>query len=141
MMGAIKTIIQAVETRMTALGFTLTKEVFDFDLVPDSIINKAYRIETRMKSNRYDSGNIANSQDEISVWIAYKGLRNNRAVRDTALDDRETVEKDLVNSATILALSSNPLLMMDGEASIIKELENYLVSKLVFTADYLKSLA
>jgi hypothetical protein len=140
-MAAITILLAAIEARLTALGFDKTDEVFDFNAVPASVIDKAYRIDVKMLSNAYYSGNIGNPRDAIEIWIAYKMKRNARTVRDAALADRETIEKDLVTNATILALASNPLLTMDGEASMQKELENYLVLKLTFTADYLRSLA
>jgi len=84
---------------------------------------------------------VANPKEEIAIWIAYKTKRNPRAVWKTALDDRETVENDLVNAEAISSLSSDPLLEMDQEASSQKLLEDYLISKLVFSVDYIRSIA
>jgi len=137
----IRTLIETIETRMTALGFTATNTVFDFDLVPDSVIHKAYRIESRIVGNNYDMGGLANPREEISIWVAYKMKRDARAAWKTALDDREAIEDDLVNSPTIMALDSDPLLTLDSEASAQKYLEDYLVSKLAFTADYLRTIS
>jgi hypothetical protein len=137
----IRTLIEAVETRMTALGFTATNTVFDFDLIPDSIIHKAYRIESRIIGNNYDMGGLANPREEISIWVAYKMKRDARAAWKTALDDREVIEDDLVNNPTIMALDSDPLLTLDSEASAQKYLEDYLVLKLAFTADYLRTIS
>jgi hypothetical protein len=137
----IRTLIEAVETRMTALGFTATNTVFDFDLIPDSIIHKAYRIESRIIGNNYGMDNQANPREEIAIWIAYKMKRDARAAWKTALDDREVIEDDLVNNPTIMALDSDPLLTLDSEASAQKYLEDYLVLKLAFTADYLRTIS
>jgi hypothetical protein len=137
----IRSLIEAIETRMTALGFTATNTVFDFDLVPDSIIHKGYRIESRIIGNRYGMDNQANPHEEISIWVAYKMKRDARAAWKTALDDREAIEDDLVNNPTIMALDSNPLLMLNSEASAQKYLEDYLVLKLAFTADYLRTIS
>jgi hypothetical protein len=140
-MGTIKAIVEAIETRMTALAFTVTEEVFNFDAVPSSIINKAYRIETRQVGSRYDSGNVGNAKDEIVIWIAYTVAPKPRTAWKTALDDRETIETDLINAAGIRALASDPLLTMNGEASTQKQVdETYLVSRLVFMADYLRTI-
>lgn len=136
----IRTLIEAIETRMTALGFTATNAVFDFDIVPDSIIHKAFRIESRIVGNNYGMDNLANPREEIVIWIAYKMKRDARATWKSALDDREAIEDDLVNDPTIMALSSDPLLALNSEASSQKYLEDYFVSKLAFTADYLRTI-
>jgi hypothetical protein len=137
----IRTLIEAIETRMTALGFTASNTVFDFDLVPDSVINKTFRIESRIIGNSYGMDNLANPREEIAIWIAYKMMRDARAAWKSALDDREAIEKDLVKNATIMALDSDPLLMLDSEASAQKYLEDYFVLKLAFTADYLRTIS
>lgn len=140
-MGALKNIVAAVETRLIALGYTATDEVFNFDAVPDSIMDKAFRIEARQLSCVYDSGNIANPKAEITIWIAYKELRIPRTAWKTALDDQEAIEKDLMNAAGILALASNPLLEMSGEAGTQKEIGDYIISRIPFQVDFLRSLA
>jgi hypothetical protein len=137
----IRTLIEAIEARMTALGFAATNTVFDFDLVPDSVIHKAYRIESRIVGNNYGMDGLANPREEISIWVAYKMKRDARAAWKTALDDREVIEDDLVNNPTIMALDSDPLLTLDSEASAQKYLEDYLVLKLAFTADYLRTIS
>lgn len=140
-MGSIKDIIEAIEVRMDALGFTQTDDVFDFNAVPQSRINKAFRIETSPRSNNYFSGNIANVKETITIWISYKAKRNRRTVWKTGLNDRESIEVDLINAAGISGLASDPLLTMDQEASSQKELPNHIISKLVFTADYIRDIS
>ena len=137
-MGSIKDIVEAVETRMVALGFTQTDEVFDFNAVPESKINKAFRIETRLRTGRYHSGNLSNPIESLEIWIAYKATRNRRIVAKAGLDDRETIETDLINAASITGLASDPLLTMDQEASNQKLLPNHLIVKLAFSVDYLR---
>ena len=140
-MGSIKDIVEAVETRMVALGFTQTDEVFDFNAVPQSKINKAFRIETRLRTGRYHSGNLSNPIESLEIWIVYKATRNRRTVAKTGLDDRETIETDLINAAGISGLDSDPLLMMDQEASNQKLLPNHLIVKLAFSVDYLRDVS
>jgi len=137
----IRTLIEAIEARMAELGFTATNTVFDFDSIPDSIIDKAYRIESRIVGNAYGMDNLANPHEEIAIWIAYKMRRDARAAWKAGLDDREAIEDDLVNDPTIMALDSDPLLALDSEASSQKYLKGYLVSKLAFTADYLRTMS
>jgi hypothetical protein len=140
-MSKIRAIIEAIEARMAALAFAPTKEAFDFDGVPDSVIHKAFRIESRVLENRYGMDNQVNPREEIAIWIAYKMRRDALAAWKGALDDRETIENDLVNSPAIMALDSDPLLALNSEASAQKYLKNYLVSKLAFTADYLRTIS
>ena len=140
-MGDITDIIEAIENRMELLGFKATEEVFDFDSVSDSVIDKSFRIEARPIDNEYHLGNIANTKEQIEIWIARKTRRKARTIWKTALNDRETIEKDLINASSISGLASDPLLMMDREASQEKFLENYLITKLVFTADYIRNIS
>ena len=140
-MGDIKSIIEAIEARMVALGFNTTEEVFDFDSIADSVIDKSFRIETSVVENVYHSGNIAQTTEEIEMWIAYQIRRKARTVWKTGLDDRETIENDLINAASISGLSSDPLLQMDREATTQKYLMDYLVSKLVFSCDYIRDVS
>lgn len=140
MAGDLTTIVAAVKDRLGALGFTAAKAIFDFDAVPDSIINKAYRIETRLLSNDYQLGNRASTVDAIEIYVAYKLGRSPLAAWDLATDDRETIEKDLISNATIAALAQESILWLDPEAAALKYLENYLVSKMVFRCDYIRDL-
>lgn len=140
-MGDIKEIQEAIEARMVAMGFTQTKEVFNFDEIPNSIIHKAFRIETALRSNPYYSGNISNPKETIDIWIAYKIKRDALAADKLAKDDRESIEVDLINHSSISELSSNPILMFDQEGSTAKYLANYLVSLLSFTVDYVRDVS
>lgn len=140
-MGAITDIIAAVEARMLVLGFEQSNDVFDFDTVPSSNIHKAFRIETRILRNPYHSGDVANPREELIIWIAYRATRDVNAAWKSALNDRESVERDLINAASISGLSCDPLLQMDSEASAQKYLESYLVSKLAFTVDYVRDIS
>ncbi len=139
-MGDIKDIVEAIEARLVANSFVATEEVFDFDTVPNSVIDKAFRIETTIIENPYYSENISNPLEEIEILIAYEALRKTRTQWKTALDDRETLEVDLINHATIGAIADT-LLTMDREATTQKYLENYLISRLVFTANYIRDIS
>lgn len=140
MAGDLTTIILAVEARLAELGFKAAKEVFDFDAVPDSIIDKAYRIETRLSGNDYQLGNRAATTESIEIYIAYKLGRSPVAAWYEALDDREEIEKDIIGNATIAALAQAPILALNEEAAALKYLESYLVSKVVFRCDYIRDL-
>lgn len=140
-MGDIKDIVEAVETRLVSLGYTETEEVFDFDAVPDSIIDSSFRIEVDNVENEYYSGNISRTIDNIGIWIAFKELRKPRTQWKNALNARETIEVDLINHSSISGLSSDPLLIMDREASVEKYLGDYLILNLIFSCDYIRDIS
>ena len=141
MAGDLTAIIAEIGKRLEALGFKPVKTVFDFDAVPDSIIDKAYRVETRLAGNDYNMGNQATTTETVEIFIAYKLGRDSAAAWAKALDDRETVERDIINDGTIAGLPSDPILALNQEAAAQKYLENYLVSKIVFRCDYIRDLA
>jgi hypothetical protein len=139
---AIKEILTAIAARMVVLGFKEATERFDFDAVPDSIINKNFRTETALAGNEYDLGGQANPVDSIAIFIAYKipAAGSSLTVYQAALDDREAVESDLAKAASIVGLASSPVMTMDREATAVKYLGDYLISKLAFSCDYLRTL-
>lgn len=140
-MGDIKDIIEAIEARMVVLGFTQTEVLFNFEEIPDSIIHQAFRIDSPIPvENPYYSGNISNPQKNIPIWIAYKAYRKSRTAMKTAEDDRETIEVDLINHSSITGLGTDPLLTLSDE-STAKEVEGYIVSNLVFTANYIRDIS
>ena len=141
MAGAIGSIIAAVEARMAALGFAATDEVFNFDAVPDSVINKAFRIETRLLDKQNMTGQMARVQEELTIYIAYRSAAQSlRTAWKTAMDDRETIEKDITNATSILGLASGPFIFLNRETDNQKYVVEYLVSKLGFTVHYNLSL-
>jgi hypothetical protein len=140
-MGDIRQIIEVIEAKLQSLGYKPTDEVFDFDSVPNSIMDRAFRIETRMIENAYYSGQIANPKQEISIYIAYKERRAMRAIWKVAYDEMEIIEKELMAPGLFAGLVSDPLIWMDNEASALKYLENYLILRVVFVVDYLRDIS
>jgi hypothetical protein len=137
--SALTYIIAAIEARLVALGFAMTEDVFDFDQVPDSVINKACRITTRRIGIDYYSGNLANPKDEITIWIAYvaEGGMSVRTVEKAAIDDRQYIENDLLKAASIRALASDPLLIFEGDEASTRGVGGcYVVSKVSIRVDY-----
>lgn len=140
MAGDMTAILAAVRTRMASLGFKESAAVFDFDTMPDTAIDRAFRIETRVVGNEYILGNKSVTTEELGVFVAYKLKRKDMDALDAALDDRERIEKDVINDPTIAALAQGPILRMAGESMTIKYSDNYLVSKIALTCDYIRSL-
>jgi hypothetical protein len=138
--GDIKSIVEAIEARMVALSFVQTEEVFDFDSVPDSVVDKAFRVVPEPVENQIYLNYIENPLEMIHVWIAYKLYRKPRTVEKTAIDDRETIWKDLVNASSISGLSSDPLLTYAGH-DMTEYNEAYMVSHLYFQVDYIRDVS
>lgn len=140
-MGDLTAIKQAVEARMVVLTFVKSNEKFDFEDVPNSVIDKAFIVSVSRGENEYLSGNLSNPKDILEILIAYKTKRNERVVGDIAIDDRETIEVDIINHASITGLDTDPLLILNQEAESEKLLEHYLVSRLGFTVDYIRDVS
>lgn len=136
MAGDLRTILDAIRVRMDSLGFKATDKAFDFDAVPDSLMDRAYRIETRLLESTPILGNRAVTAEELAVFVAYKLKRKDADALDAALDDREKIERDIVNDATVAALAQRPILRLAGDSMAVKYLDNYLVSKTVLRCDY-----
>lgn len=140
--SAIRTLFEAVEARLDALGFRASDETFDFDHVPASVLNGSYRIESRLVSKGMMMGQHAKVQEDLSIYIAYKPVKRSvRSAQKQALDDREAIEKDVINNASILTLASSPLLWINHDASAQKYVSDILISRLVISADYLIAVA
>lgn len=136
--NAIVTLIEAIETRLEALGYFATEEVFDFDSVPSSVIHQSFRIETKPDDIIYHADNLTNPIEAITIWLAFWKKRVTRADVKTMLTSyRENVETDLLNSSTILGLASDPLLTL-RDAELGKDHENFLIMRLMFHANYLR---
>lgn len=138
-MTGLKDIIEAIAEAMKTAGFKPTKEAFSFDAVPDSTIDRAFRIDTRIDQTEYQMSMIREIDEIITVWIAYKGLRDINAVRNTAAADRESVERALINDAAIAALDCNPIVDMIG-GEMAEYADAYLVSRIDFNVNYVQSV-
>jgi len=140
MSGDLTTIVAKIRERLEALKFKSSKTVFDFDSVPDSTIDRSYRIETRLLENEYHLGGRAGTAEAIEIYIAYKAKDQVEAMIRAA-DDREVIEKDLLWDETIAGLAQRPILNLENEAAAQKYLEDYFVSKTVFRCDYSRDIS
>lgn len=139
--NAIVALIEAIETRMIALGYKETEDWFDFDSVPSSVIHQAFRIETRPEEVIYHAGNLANPIEAIEIWMAFWKKRVTRTNIKTMLTSyREDVETDLLNSSAISGLASDPLMTLK-EAEFGKDNQNFLILRLMFHANYLRDVS
>lgn len=135
--GVLMTIVEAFEARLEALGFVASPEIFDFNGVPSSIIDKAYRIETVHRATQALSGNGLNESWAIEIYIAYQGDQGMRAAWGAAHDDREAIEDDILTNNAIAALA---VVLPDQDSAAQKYLSSFLVSKVVFRVDYVRQL-
>ena len=83
--NAIVALIEAIETRLVALGYNATEEWFDFDSVPSSVIHQSFRIDTRPGEVIYYSGNLSNPMEQIEIWLAFWKKRVTRTNVKTML--------------------------------------------------------
>lgn len=138
--NAIVALIEAIETRLKALGYKETEEVFDFDSVPSSVIHQAFRIETQPEEVIYHAGNLANPIEAITIWFAFWKKRVTRTNIKTMLTSyREDVETDLLKIST-QGLASDPLMELK-EAEFGKDNQNFLILRLMFHANYVRSVS
>lgn len=138
-MTGIKDIIEAAAQALNDAGFKPTKEAFSFDAVPDSTIDKSFRIETRVDQTEYQMFMIRECNEFMSVWIAYKGLRDINSIRNAAAADREAIERLILNDAALAALDCNPIVGMIG-GEMAEYADAYLVSRIDFGINYVQSV-
>lgn len=138
-MTGLKDIIEAVAEAMKTAGFKPTKEAFSFDAVPDSTIDRAFRIESRIDQTEYQMFMIRECDEILSVWIAYKALRDINAVRNNAAADREAIERAMISDPALVALDCNPIVNMIG-AEMAEYADAYLVSRIDFNINFVQSV-
>jgi hypothetical protein len=105
-----------------ALGYGLSKDMFDFEAVPSSVMDKAYRWEISTDEIRELTGRRVEKDKTLDLWFAYKLTAggDRKAGVLAMLGLIETVEDTLLG-----ALSSLPSLVM--KAAMSKLVGGYIV--------------
>ena len=80
--------VVAFQDAIELLGYTLSDDMFDFDAVPASKIDKAYRIEVETDGMSELTGLRIEKTKRMTVWVAYKV---------TAKGDREEAFLDILD--------------------------------------------
>jgi hypothetical protein len=93
---SIKTHLETIMDSIEAQGYIFTNEVFDFDSVPASIMNKAYRITVETEPILEEVGRVQKHK-RVSVWLAYRfGPKGTRAKFLDIVDHQDTMEDDII---------------------------------------------
>lgn len=64
-------LLTELETILEAQGLSISKEVFNFEKVPDSVINNKYRYEVVAMDDTEESSGGMDANAQIEVFIAY----------------------------------------------------------------------
>jgi hypothetical protein len=98
-MSNVLTHIQAIKTAIEGEGYVYTKEVFDFDNVPNSKINKAYRFIPGLGGQEDEVGRVKRLIT-FEVWACFKiGARGDRETTQEAVITAGQTLKDKITQA------------------------------------------
>jgi hypothetical protein len=130
-----KTLVGTVLTAIDGLGYTLAKDNFDFDAVPASIQDKAYRWEISTRGIREQSGDRIDKDKSLEIWLAYRLTAggDRKAAVLAMLDSAEAVEDKLLKTLTNL-----PAMVVKTVMS--KYVQNYIVFNVGFDFTYWRDL-
>jgi len=96
--------LKIVTNNIETLGYKYTKEVFDFETVPNSRINKCYRFELNTSEIEELSGNSVDKTKTLDIWFAFKMKASKDNVKTELIniyDLQEDVEDELLKSLHI----------------------------------------
>lgn len=134
-MSAQATHVGTVLTAIEGLGYKLSHDVFSFDEVPTSIMDKAYRWEIATNAIRELSGKRVDKDKTLDIWVAYKLTAKGDTKTDTLgmLTSIEAVEDALL--AALLPLPSVVI-----KSSMSKYVANYIIFNVSFDFTYWRDL-
>jgi len=134
-MSAASEHVGTVLTAIDGLGYTLAKDNFDFDAVPGSIQDKAYRWELSTDEISELSGDRVEKHKTLDLWLAYKLTAggNRKAAVLAMIDSAEAVEDKLLKTLTAL-----PGMVEKNVMS--KYVQNYIVFNVGFNFTYWRDL-
>ena len=100
MSQSIKTHLTTICDSLEALGYKWTKEVFDFDSVPASVMDKAYRVIVNTDGVIEQVGRVEKMKG-LEIWLAYKFTATpTRAKYLNIVDSQDTVEDDILTAVS-----------------------------------------
>lgn len=134
-MSSQSTYVGNVITAIDALGYGLSKDNFDFDAVPSSIMDQAYRWEISTDEVKELSGSRVEKAKMLDLWFAYKLTAggDRKAAVIAMLDKIETVEDTLLK-----ALSTIPSMVLKTVMS--KLVGNYIIFNVGFNFTYWRDI-
>lgn len=134
-MSAQSTHVGTVIIAIDGLGYTLSKDNFDFDAVPASIQDKTYRWQIETGRVNELSGNRVEKEKVLNIWLAYRLTAggNRKTATLAMLDNIEAIEDELLKTLTTLP-------SMVGATVMSKYVENYIVFQVTFNFTYWRDL-
>lgn len=130
-----RTHVAALMTAMEGLGYSYADDAFDFDAVPTSKMNKAYRVSVGTAEIVEVSGNRVEKRKNVELWAAYrmtaKGDRKDAFL--DILDSQEAVEDKVLTT-----IKTVPMEIAD--APLVKYVQNYVVLNVSFRLTYWRDL-
>jgi hypothetical protein len=134
-MSDTRTEVGKLITAIEALGYSMSDDMFDFDAVPSSKMNKAYRLEVGTAEVLDLSGRRVEKRKTVDVWAAFKvtakGDRKDAFL--DVLDAQETIEDELLDALTNLPSGI-------GDGTMSKYVQNYIVVHTVYRFTYWRDL-
>ncbi len=134
-MSAQATHVEAVLDVLEGLGYKISRDIFGFEEVPSSVMDKAYRWEITTNDVRELSGSRVEKDKMLNVWVAYKVTAKGNTRTDTLgmLSSIEAVEDALLG-----ALVNLPGMVM--QSSMSRYVANYAVFNVSFDFTYWRDL-
>jgi hypothetical protein len=99
--------LKIVTDNIEALGYKYSREVFDFETVPTSRIDKCYRFELNTDDIEDLSGHKVDKTKALDIWLAFKMKASKDIVKTELMniyDFQEELEDELL---TLLDIDSN----------------------------------
>ena len=95
--------VEAFMTAIEALGYTISGDMFDFESVPTSKMDKVYRIEINTDRIEDVSGRRVNKYKTLEVWLAYKmtAMGNRKSAFLTMLGYIDAAEDALLQAISL----------------------------------------
>jgi acyl-CoA-binding protein len=134
-MSAQATHVEAVLDVLEGLGYKISSDIFGFEEVPSSVMDKAYRWEVTTNAVRELSGSRVEKDKTLNLWVAYKVTAKGNTRTDTLgmLSSIEAVEDALLG-----ALVNLPGMVMQSAMS--RYVANYAVFNVSFDFTYWRDL-
>lgn len=136
-MGVLRSYIEAMKVQFAGIGLKESEYVFNFDHVPNNLIDRSFRIEITANPNKEMSGGKLEKSAVVHLWVVYKMPAKSTGVKRTvkyldAIDETEKIEDKIYLNITGFVESEG------FESSDI--FQDFLIFHFPFTINYERSL-
>jgi len=101
--------------RMDTLGFKEWPDGFDFDNIPETIIDKAYHITTGSITQNSQNQTVVDLSYPITIRLFLKGFRNPAIAIDESIFEGEKIILECVNAVNANTLSIKNVMFLNME--------------------------